>query len=195
MNHPITLLLGLLLMLPGALLGQEEDCRLELDDLQPVIQRFNPYFANHQWSLENRMELARIGNERLLMITQDGCKRHHTVFTLVLNDAVIDNHPDFWEQEALGLLRKVYFEEPVYLEFQRQFEEQFQEKFDLYGLGRRFNFPVGTRNFICEIRYEPEQGARIMIEMVEYIFKQPESSTQRSAPSEHDDGWLGNGEG
>lgn len=173
--------------------AQKEECRLNLSELQPLILRFNPYFSNHQWNLENRMELARMGNERLLMITQDGCKRHHTVFTLVIDDALVENQPSFWINETHGMMRKVFNDRAVYSEFGSLFEQAFSEKYKMYGLGRRFNFPIGTRNFICEIIYQPNAGARIMVEMVEYIFKDPSSNSMRqeTQPSMEDDGWLG----
>lgn len=172
--------------------AQENDCRLKLQDLQPVITRFNPYFSNHQWSLENRMELARMGNERLLMITQDGCKRHHLVFTLVIDNQIVQDDPEFWVNETTLMMRKVFHERAEYQEFGSKFEDLFMEKFLIYGLGRRFNFPIGTRNFVCEVVNQPGQGARLMIELVEYIFKDEESPTESTGPSEDDDGWIGN---
>lgn len=172
--------------------AQENDCRLKLQDLQPIITRFNPYFSNHQWSLENRMELARMGNERLLMITQDGCKRHHVVFTLVVDNRLIEDKPEFWVNETSLMMRKVFHDRGEYQEFGVQFEDLFTEKFMIYGLGRRFNFPIGTRNFICEIVNQPGQGARLIVEVVEYIFKDEETVIETTNPSEDDDGWIGN---
>ena len=175
----------------STVLGQSSDCRLKLEDLEPIITRFNPYFSNHQWSLDSRMELARMGSDRLLMITQDGCKRHHVVMTLVLDNAVVEDSPEFWLEETTLLMRKVYHEHGEYLEFGSKFEEIFTEKFLIYGTGRRFNFPIGTRNFICEIIFRPGEGARVMIEQVEYIFKDEENDASRANPAEEDDGWLG----
>ena len=190
----LILLTGLIacMLSVAPLLAQDPDCRLVLDSLQPVIVRFNPYFANHQWSQENRMELARMGTERLLMITQDGCKRHHTVLTLVLDPSAARPEAAFWQEETLGLMDKVFYQNPAYQEFRQPFEEAFVEKYALYGTGRRFNFPVGTRNFICELLYQPGQGGRITVEMVEYIFKDEATQRQAPQPDEHDDGWLGN---
>lgn len=50
-NHiNIILLLGILLLgIYEPVMGQKEDCRLKLEDLKPVIQRLNPFFANHTW--------------------------------------------------------------------------------------------------------------------------------------------------
>ena len=192
MNRRILLLLCLLSWAGwGTVQAQESDCRLELDQLEPIITRFNPYFSNHQWSLETRMELARMGNERLLMITQDGCKRHHTVFTLVMDQAVVEDGPEFWINETAILMRRAFYERSEYQEFGATFEDTFAEKFLMYGVGRRFNFPIGTRNFICEVSYRPGEGARLMVEMIEYIFKDEEVMRQRTGPSEDDDGWIG----
>ncbi|MDP5171844.1 MAG: hypothetical protein NWR72_16465 [Bacteroidia bacterium] len=171
--------------------AQETDCRLNLAELTPIILRFNPYFSNHQWSQENRMELARLGSNRLLMITQDGCKRHHTVLTLVIDEVLIKNNPQFWIDESNSIMRKVFHDRPEYHEFGALFEDAFAEKFVMYGLSNRFNFPIGTRNFICEVIYRQGEGARIMIEMVEYIFKEGENLRRSDTPSEDDDGWIG----
>lgn len=138
------------------------------------------------------MELARMGSERLLMITQDGCKRHHVVFTLVVDNRVIEEEPQFWINETSLMMRKVFHERDEYLEFGGQFEDLFSEKFLIYGIGRRFNFPIGTRNFVCEVIHQPGQGARIVVEVVEYIFKDEETVADRETPSKDDDGWIGN---
>lgn len=137
------------------------------------------------------MELARMGSDRLLMITQDGCKRHHVVFTLVLDADAVEDHVNFWVEETALMMRKAYHEHDAYLEFGKQFESLFGEKFRIYGPGRRFNFPIGTRNFICEVMHKPGKGGRLMVEQVEYIFKDEANEAGQESPAKEDDGWLG----
>ena len=168
MRHIISLLLCLIAV--PSLLRAQGDCRLKLEALQPVIQRFNPFFADHKWDPETRLEMARMGGNHLLLITQDGCLRHHTQFTLIIDPQAVENRQQFWIEEVQSLFYKAYFGQAIYREFAGPFGEAFEEKLALYGVNRRFNFPIGTRNFLCEIKYDPVKGARITIEMVTFIF-------------------------
>ena len=169
----------------------QDDCRLDVKTLQPVIQRFNPFFADHKWDAATRLEMARISGDRLLLITQDGCLRHHTQFTLIIDPQAIENRQQFWINEVNSLLHKAYFGQPVYREFATPFGEAFEEKFARYGVNRQFNFPVGTRNFLCEIKYDPAKGARITLEMVTFIFLERVEVQRNGIPRDKDDGWIG----
>jgi hypothetical protein len=193
MKDLYALIFWLFLMLPLLCLGQSrEDCRLKTEDLRPVIARFNPFFADHTWDQDNQMEMARMGQGRLLIITQDGCKRHHTTFTLILDPGEVVLENAFWMEEVNTLMHKVYWEQLGYEVFGEDFEAQFDKQFQLYGLNRRFNFPIGTRNFICELLYDPRRGARINIEMVSFLFKETIHEKRSGIPEDQDDGWLGN---
>lgn len=179
------------LISPFSLLQAQRDCRLKVDELQPIIQRFNPFFADHKWDPATRLEMGRMGRNRLLLITQDGCLRHHTQFTLIVDPQVIENRQQFWIDEVKSLMYKVYFEQPVYREFAEPFGATFEEKLTVYGINQRFNFPIGTRNFLCEIKYNPAKGARITLEMVTFIFLEKMEVQRRGIPQDEDDGWLG----
>ncbi|MEM7367290.1 MAG: hypothetical protein AAF587_01745 [Bacteroidota bacterium] len=182
-------------LLSGSALGQEKtDCRLNPENLKPIIARFNPFFADHTWDHKNQMEMGRLGRGRLLVITQDGCKRHHTNFTLILDVIEIRMEQEFWINEVKSLFHKVYWEQNDYEAFGKDFERLFEQKFRMYGLNRRFNFPIGTRNFICELLFDPKRGARINVEMVSFIFKETILERRVGIPEEDDDGWLGNKE-
>jgi hypothetical protein len=168
-----------------------EDCRLDPEELEPVIRRFNPFFADHQWKAETRIEMARMSQERLLVIAQDACKRHHTKLTLIIETSAVENHPAFWMEEVKGLMYKAYWQQPEYEVFGRAFDQAFTEKFAQHGVNSRFNFPVGTRNFICDIRFQPGRGAKVSVEMVSFIFKERVARRQQGIPKAEDDGWLG----
>lgn len=149
-----------------------QPCRLNLRALSPIIAQYNPFFANHRWDPVTRMELARLSNSRMLMITQDGCKRHHIRLSMILDPREIRPEINFWIAEVKSLMFKVYYGQAEYSAYQAAFEEQIEEKLKIYGLNARFNFPLGTQNFICEIEYDNLRGAKIEIEQIGFIFKE-----------------------
>ncbi|MEM9985602.1 MAG: hypothetical protein AAF804_10975 [Bacteroidota bacterium] len=186
----ITLLISLII-LPTGLWAQQEDCRLKPEDLKPIIVRFNPFFANHKWEPEAQMELAQLSGTHLLAITQEGCKRHHVKFDLVVSPEACQNSHQFWVDEVKNFMPKVYWERTEYQEFGTQFEEKFAEKLLDHGFNRPFNFPIGTRNFICSVYYHPDHGARVSIEVVSFIFKENVETRERQPKSQEDDAWKG----
>lgn len=182
------------LLINCELWGQNStDCRVKAKDLKPLIERFNPFFANHKWDQKTRMELARMGEHRLLMIRQDGCKRYHTTFTLVIDQTEVKGDYNFWVDEVKSMMHKVFFEqESSYQEYGKTFEGLFEEKFGRFGFNNAFNFPIGTRNFICNINYHPQKEGRIHIEVIEYVFSQKVIKKRpQGIPREKDDGWKG----
>ncbi len=189
------MLVAMLWGLSAGLYAQsKEDCRLNLAELQPVIGRYNPFFGDHQWNARSRIEMARMDPTRLLIITQDGCKRHHIRFTLLLDPSIVKDDPEFWLEEVSAMLYKVYFEQVEYAQFGKEFEASFLEKVQAYGLNRAFNFPLGTRNFICELLYDSTKGARINVEMITFLFKEDVTTRRQGIPSEQDDGWTKKGQ-
>lgn len=161
-----------LVMLSLDVQGQGRDCRLDLDELSPIIRRYNPFFAQHTWDKQGQIEMARMGSHRLLMITQDGCIRHHFTFNLILDDEVCQPGLRFWIEEVRSFMHKTYWEQAEYDQFGTQFDTLFAQKLNMYGLGESFNFPIGTRNFICQVEYQPGKGGRVRVEMVVYLFKE-----------------------
>lgn len=136
--------------------------------------------------------MARMDHNRLLVITQDGCKRHHIRFTLLLDPSIVRQETDFWVEEVGVMFYKVYFERPEADQLSQQFDRAFREKIEVYGLNRRFNFPLGTRTFICELLYDETKGARVSVEMVNFIFKEEVANRRKGIPSDQDDGWEKN---
>lgn len=166
----------------------QEDCRVKEKDLKPIIQRFNPFFTEHKWMAFLQQELARIDKERFLIISHHGCKRHFIVFNLFLQKECIQNADSFWVQEARNLMRAVYYNTPEYALFGKDFEDNFAERLAEVGLNQEFNFPMGVKNFLCEITYPHEkEGAKVRIEMVEYVFAE-ELVEKKRVPNPKDDG-------
>lgn len=169
----------------------QSDCRLELEQLTPIIERYNPFFGDHKWIPKTRMELATLDNSRIVIITQDGCKRHHIHIDLIIDARAVVPVDSFWISEVKGLLHKVYFDQITYKSFQSTFEEQFESHFLRYGMNEEFNFPIGTRNAICQVKYDKEYGAKISIELVEFIFKEKIQKQEQGISKAQDDGWKG----
>lgn len=171
-------------------MAQREDCRLKPESLKPIIARFNPYFSGHTWQADAQIEMARLSTNRLLVITQGGCKRHHITLNLIVDPEAVENSTSFWVEEVKELMHKVFWEQQVYRVFGAEFEKEFEKSFQANGLGNKFNFPVGTRNFICELFLDVKRGARIRIEMVSYIFKERVKRPARPKGQDNDDGWY-----
>lgn len=169
----------------------QSDCRLALGELTPIIERYNPFFGDHKWIPETRMELATLDNSRIVIITQDGCKRHHIHIDLIIDTRAVVAVDSFWISEVKGLLHKVYFDQTVYKSFQATFEDQFEFHFLRYGINEEFNFPIGTRNAICQVKYDREYGAKISVELIEFIFKEKIQKREQGVSKAKDDGWKG----
>ncbi|MEM6800438.1 MAG: hypothetical protein AAF696_03485 [Bacteroidota bacterium] len=162
---------------------------MKKENIKPLIERFNPYFSNHIYKSTTQTELAKMGKHRLLVVKQSGCKRHHINFNLLIEaDAVIDDK-EFWIAEAKALLHKVFYKGSDYARLGPKFDKLFEEKFKMYGMKRKFNFPIGTRNFICQVVNDPEKGGQIAIEMVSYIFRERVEVKRRRISLDKDDGW------
>jgi len=171
-------------------MGQEEDCRITKADLKPIIAAYNPFFTDHHWDDFKKWEKAQLGSGRRLVISQTGCKRHHISFILIIKSEEIRHTNTFWIQEVQQLMHAVFFEDSDYALYRKKFEQAFADNFRVYGVGKRFNFPLGSRNFVCEIVYDPGRGANIRIELVQYVFA--EKIKQKGIPRAQDDGWRKN---
>ncbi|MDX2248783.1 MAG: hypothetical protein SF052_18495 [Bacteroidia bacterium] len=178
-------------LIASPIYSQPEDCRLKPEDMKPLIQRYNPFFSNHTWNAASQIEMARMGEDRLILITQEGCIRHHITFTLIIDPEVVKPNREFWMNEVRSFMHNVHWEQPEYSTFGADFETVFANRFSTHGLNDSFNFPIGSRNFICELIFDPEKGGKITIEMVNFIFKEKLDNKRLAAPSENDDGWLG----
>jgi hypothetical protein len=167
----------------------QEDCRMQPEDFQPVIAAFNPYFTDHEWNPQTRMELARLADNRLLIIAQEGCVRHYLTFTLVLPPEEVQPTARFWTEEFKALLYKTYYGQAGYQEFKTEFDRQIDEKVPLYGFNQQFNFPIGTRNFVGEVSWMPDKQPSLTLKIIEFVFKERVATPLAPAGSPDDDGW------
>lgn len=139
----------------------------------PLITASNPNFYDLRWNNDLKVETARLDAYRTVVISHDGCVRLHTTFSLVVDMlavASLDNV--FWQAEVHRMMDAIYQNSPHFQSFGPEFERLFAEKLAQNGLNRPFNFPLHTRNFLCEINFNPPRDARVRVEMVEYIFKE-----------------------
>ncbi len=167
--------------------GARSQCRMSEDELRPIIDRYNPFFTDHTWENSNKTETARLDQFRLLMIRQKACLRHHVLFSLYIDPGVIINTDRFWIREMLLMLKRVYFTDPTYLEYQRPFEKEFIRQFLAHGLNRPFTFPINDWTFICVIEYGGS-SAKLKMESVKFILA--EDVKQPGISRDQDDGWF-----
>ncbi|MDX2283086.1 MAG: hypothetical protein NW241_02950 [Bacteroidia bacterium] len=179
-----------LMLAPAAALSQPGECRIRAEDLQPVIRRFNPYFSSHTWDSAAHLEVAPMGPGMTLSIAQHGCTRHHTIFTLLLEPALVTPADSFWVRQFHRILRRALWQHPEYPAFQHEVESLIADRFPLAGVNTSFNFPAGILNFICEVRYEPQRPASVRIEMIRFLFREKiEAQPLPGIPDAQDDGW------
>lgn len=181
----ILVLTAMLLCLGTTLLPGQ--CRLKQSDIDPVIERFNPFFTDHTWEDETKTETARLDPYRLVIIKQKACLRHHVLFSLMMEKSAVSNSERFWITEMLVMLKRVYFNDTEYLGYKKKFEQEFVRQFLSNGLNRTFTFPVEDRTFICRIE-NGDWGAKIKMESVKFLLK--ERVKQPGIAREKDDGWF-----
>ncbi|MEM7037007.1 MAG: hypothetical protein AAF570_08520 [Bacteroidota bacterium] len=162
-------------------------CHMEFDDLRPIIDRYNPFFTDHSWEDDSKTETARLDQMRLLVIRQKSCMRHHVLFSMHIDAATIEDTDRFWISEMLVMLKRVYFNDPVYIEYKKKFEKEYIRQFLAAGLNKTFTFPVDDRSFICRVD-RGDWGAKVKIESVKFVLK--ENVKQPGIAREKDDGWF-----
>lgn len=173
--------------MPGTVHAQGNDCRMKRSEIVPIIGRFNPFVTDHSWDDRNKTEIARLDANRLLVIKQKACLRHHILFTLYLDPSAVGDDNKFWVTEVLVMMKKVYFDKMDYLSYKREFEVEFIKNFLSGGTNRMFNFPVNERTFICKIE-KGSWGAKIKLEVVKLIIR--ENIKLPGISRQEDDGWF-----
>ena len=183
----------LLLLFAGRAFAQNDsDCRMTNEQILPIIDRYNPFFTDHTWEDETKTETARLDPNRVVVIMQKACLRHHVLFAMHIDPAAIEDNDRFWISETLVMLKRVYFNDPVYAEYKKGFEKEYIRQFLAAGLNTTFNFPVNDRTFICRID-KGDWGAKVRLESVRLILK--EHVLQPGISREKDDGWYNNKKG
>ena len=167
-----------------------QDCKMDETKLEPVIDKYNPFFTDHTWENESKTETARLDPWRLVMIRQKGCIRHHILVTLMLDASQIESSDKFWVGEGVVLMKRIFFGDKDFPLYRRQFEEQFVKSYVEAGINEVFNFPIGERTFIGKVEVG-EWGGKIRLEIVRFIISEKirMPGIERGA----DDGWFRGG--
>jgi len=171
----------------GPTVQAQSNCRMTEDELIPIIDRYNPFFTDHTWENSTKTEVARLDPFRLLVIRQKACLRHHVLFSLHIDASAVVNSDRFWIRETLVMLKRVYFADATYLEYQQPFEKEFIRQFLAHGLNKTFTFPINDRTFICVIEHG-NWGAKMKLESVKFILA--ENVKQPGIDRAKDDGWY-----
>lgn len=174
------------LALSATSLSAQIDCRMHEDELVAVVSKFNPFFTDHSWDDASKTETARMDPERLLVIRQKACLRHHVLFNLIIDASAVENDDRFWITETLVMMKRVYFDDSEYLDYKTKFEKAFVRQFQANGVNTNFTFPVDDRSFICRIEFD-DWGAKIKVESVKFILQ--EHVKQPGIDRRQDDGW------
>ena len=194
MSHIFRMIALLVLLLPASLgsqaFAQRSDCRIKAKDLQPIIDRYNPFFTDKSWDNASKTETGRLDPMRLLIIRQKGCLRHHIMYVLHIEPSEVEDNDRFWITELLVMLKRVHFNDPRYIEYKKDFEKEYIRQFLANGLNSTFNFPLNDRTFICRVE-KGDWGAKIKLEAVRFVFK--ENIKQPGIAREKDDGWFKGG--
>ncbi|HHG84514.1 MAG TPA: hypothetical protein ENJ82_07185 [Bacteroidetes bacterium] len=184
----ILILFGLLALSTATQMqAQRSNCHMTFKQMRPIIDRYNPFFTDHTWENAVKTETARMDPMRLLIIKQKACLRHHVLYTLHIDPSVIEDTDRFWITEILVLLKRVYFNDPIYIEYKKGFEKEYIRQFLAAGLNKTFTFPLNDRTFICRIE-RGDWGAKLRLEIVKFVFR--EKIKQAGIAREKDDGWF-----
>jgi hypothetical protein len=185
-KYRFLLLLCLLAAVPAM---AQEDCRMTPEQMQPIIDRYNPFFTDHTWEDATKTETARLDPTRVVVIKQKACLRHHVLFSMHVDPEAIEDVDRFWISEMLMMLKRVYFNDPVYAEYKKGFEKEYIRQFLAAGLNTTFTFPVDDRTFICRID-KGDWGAKVRLESVRFLLR--ERVLQPGIARDKDDGWYNN---
>ena len=184
-KHFLFFVLAFACVLPS--FAQDDDCRMTTEQIRPIIDRSNPFFTDHTWEDGTKTETARLDEGRILILKQKACLRHHVLFSMHIEARDIEENDRFWISETLVMLKRVYFNDPVYMEYKKEFEKEYIRQFLAAGLNNTFTFPVNDRTFICRIE-RGDWGAKIRLESVKFLLR--ERVLQPGISRDKDDGWY-----
>lgn len=149
------------------------DCRVKEEKIRPMIAITNPFFYNHQWDAEKKVEMAQLTPERLLFIEQFGCLRHHAQMKLVISkDAAQPNDLYFYAHELFALMDKVHYGDLRYPHYREDLEAALVKNIERKGLKTKIAFPLLENTYFLYLEPDAEGGATIVIEIVKYVHEE-----------------------
>lgn len=144
----------------------QHDCRMDAAALRPVVAYGNPFATRHTWDDALKHETLQLDSNRLVVIEQRACLRHHIDLTLVVAPpAARINEPEFFLDELLQCLDKVFYNDPDYYHYRTDMRTQLTDLYRRLGPRGRINFPVADRTFIAAF----EQGGAGAVARLEIV--------------------------
>ncbi len=147
-----------------------QDCRIQLEDLRPVLADDNPFIRAHRWDAAKLTERAETGPGRELVIEQFGCLRYHQKLTLNVERSSLrgEINPSLFLHELLEVLRIVNYGNEEYRTYRNQLEALLIEKLKTLPYKTRINFPLSEFNIFLEIDAN-EKRLTTQMEFVRFV--------------------------
>lgn len=153
-------------------LFSQEECRLDLSTIQPIV---NPQYAevlDYEWDPSQRMEIMLIDSTRIAIITQDGCMRHHTRFQLELFYPLNAPTDADWMNLLRSFILPLFEKDTSFQQIWIPFLEEFEQNLYVHGTNRQFDISLGSQDFLCFVQELPNQNTAIYIEQIGFLFKE-----------------------
>jgi len=149
-----------------------QNCRVQIEDLKPVLAYDSPWIRNHKWDAVKLIESAELSEGRTLTLEPFGCLRYHLKLTLSLAPSVLENRtigPGLYLQEILNMLRIVYYENEEYALYQDALEKKLIEVLKTLPNKKQVNFPLNEFNIFVEIDHTNAKGSVVQLEFVRFV--------------------------
>jgi len=168
----------------------ESNCKVDASYMKPIIQRFNPFFIEHYFDDITKNETAKISDNKIIIIDQRACIRHHIAIQCIISPDEIKinrNNYKILINEWFSLLNKIFYQDYDYLKFKTEFESLLSKKVEENQEGKAFSFPIHDRTFIAQMDYG-EWGSKLQLEIVKYIYT--ENINKPGVAEYTDDGYF-----
>lgn len=153
-------------------LYSQEDCRLNLSQIQPVVDPQSATVLDYEWDPTQRMEIMLMDSARIAIITQDGCMRHRTRFQLELFHPLISPTDADWMALLRSFILPMFEHDNSFQTLWEPFLEEFEQNLYVHGTNRQFDISLGSQDFICFVQEIPNQNTAIFIEQIGFLFKE-----------------------
>lgn len=147
-----------------------QNCRVQLEDLKPVLAYDNPFIRNHRWDEVKIIERAELGPGRELTIEQFGCLRYHQKLTLDVKRSELkgEPNPSLFLHETLEMLRVVHWDNEEYRHYRKALEQKLIEQLATLACKKRINFPLHEFNVFLEIDANPSVLS-VQLEFIRFV--------------------------
>ena len=149
------------------------ECRVKEDRLRPLISFDNPFFYNHNWDNDIKLETAQLSPERMLFIEQFGCMRHHAQMKLVVSkEAAQPHNVSFYIKELYSLMDKIHYNDLRYPNYRNDLEKALGFHVQDKGLKQKIVFPLLEHTYFLYLEPNAEGGCTLIVEIVKYVHEE-----------------------